>query len=79
MLRVVLMPRKQRDRVPLEESEMVEILEDIARVGGDTARIAAIKALRDIRGSTGTPSGDDWEAIYGPDSNVTPIGRASGA
>lgn len=73
------MSRKPKEREKLEEPEMVEILEEIARCGADTARIAAIKALLVLRGSGQAPSGDDWEAIYGPDSNVTPIKRADGA
>lgn len=66
-------------REPLEEQEMVEILEGIARSGADTARIAAIRALRELRGSGQAPSGDEWEAIYGPDSNIVPIKRADGS
>lgn len=66
-------------REPLEEAEMVEILEGIAREGGDTARIAAIRALLTLKGSGRAPSGDEWEAIYGPDSNIVPIKRADGS
>lgn len=64
---------------PLEEPEMVEILEGIAREGGDTARIAAIRALLALKGSGQAPSGDEWEAIYGPGSNIVPIKRADGS
>jgi hypothetical protein len=73
------MARKSKEREPLEQPEMVEILEDIARQGGDTARIAAIKALLALKGHSEAPSGDDWEAIYGSDSNVSPIRRSDGA
>lgn len=62
------------DLGPLEEEEMIEILERIARSGADTARIQAIKALCAMRtddAGEDVPA-DDWEAIYG-DSNVTPI------
>lgn len=63
-------------RKPLEDPEMVEILENIARNGGDTARIQAIKTLRALDGGEEQPPADDWGAIYGSDSNVTPIKRA---
>lgn len=53
---------------------MVLILEGIAREGGDTARIQAIKTLRALRGGEEEAPADDWEAIYG--DNVTPIKRA---
>jgi hypothetical protein len=38
-------PRKKEKTVALTRDEMVEMLEDIARNGGDSARIQAIKTL----------------------------------
>jgi hypothetical protein len=46
----------------LDEQEMVDILEDIARNGGNAAaRIAAIKALREM--DAGAPAASGFEAL----------------
>ena len=52
---------------------MVAILEGIARTGGDTARIQAIKALRGMQDAEPEVPVDEWTEIYG--DNVTPITR----
>lgn len=54
---------------------MVSILEDIARNGGDTARIQAIKALRAMSDGPEEAPADEWTEIYGHD-NVTSIAAA---
>lgn len=60
----------------LEEPEMIEILEEIARGGSDTARIQAIKVLLARREPAAAE--DDWSVIYGDGaSNVKPFRRAS--
>jgi hypothetical protein len=41
----------------ITDEEMVEILERIAREGGDTARIQAIKLLREMNDGAETPQG----------------------
>lgn len=65
-------------REPLEEAEMVEILEAIARGGSDTARIQAIRALRAMSEPDAGRPADEWTAIYGDDGNVRPIRGGSG-
>jgi hypothetical protein len=51
-------------RFTLSEQDMIEILEDIAQNGNNAAaRIAAIKQLREIRGS-GSVQPDEFERLY---------------
>jgi hypothetical protein len=50
----------------LSESEMIEILEDIARNGrNQAAQIAAIKVLREVRAGE-KPVADGFAALDGP-------------
>lgn len=60
------MPEQPPDEHRLSEDEMVDILEDIARNGGNAAaRIAAIKALREM--DAGKPPGSGFDDLDGPD------------
>jgi hypothetical protein len=59
-----LAPREKQENElgPLTRSEMVEILEHIARNGGDTARIQAIKTLLRLE-EGGNLDFDELEAL----------------
>lgn len=55
------MPEVER----LDEDEMVDILEDLARNSRSaTARIQAIKTLREIHGQTSEPQQSVFEGLY---------------
>jgi hypothetical protein len=50
---------------PLGEQEMIEILEAIARgSANDAARIAAIRALPELRRAAALPAGAAFGALY---------------
>jgi hypothetical protein len=69
--KVTLPPRgekKPKTRRPMDREELLAILEDIARNGGDSARIAAVKTLLSLKGQTDDAKHTDpFEALDSED------------
>lgn len=78
---LVVMPREQPfvEGGTITRGEILEVLEDLVQNGGQTARISAIRQLREIRSmdeAGSGPRGNKFDALDDGEDEVTSRRRA---